>query len=78
MAKLIALCAILLPVFAVTGRASSLGDSDGISSEIDIDLGLNLGNAKVAAGWWASWHSSILPLDKVSWNKYTHMTYAFA
>ncbi|KAF9528012.1 chitinase [Crepidotus variabilis] len=33
---------------------------------------------KVAAAWYAGWHQSEFPLDKVSWSKYTHMTYAFA
>lgn len=35
---------------------------------------------KVAAAWYAGWHGweEDFPLSKVSWSKYTHMTYAFA
>ena len=32
----------------------------------------------VSAAWYAGWHSDDFPLDAVSWNKYTHMTYSFA
>ncbi|TFK20366.1 endochitinase [Coprinopsis marcescibilis] len=35
--------------------------------------------SKVAAAWYAGWHAKTgYPLSKVSWNKYTHLTYAFA
>ena len=79
MVNLVALCAIVLPLLAVTGSASDLGESGPVSREIDINLGFNSPrNRKVAAAWWADWHSDLLPLDKVSWKKYTHMTYAFA
>ncbi|RDB20192.1 Chitinase A1 [Hypsizygus marmoreus] len=34
---------------------------------------------KVATAWYAGWHSTNgFPLSKVSWSKYTHLTYAFA
>ncbi|KAG7098279.1 hypothetical protein E1B28_000242 [Marasmius oreades] len=36
-----------------------------------------LGNSKVAMAWYAGWHSTDFPLSKVSWEKYTHMAYAF-
>jgi len=75
----VALCALVLPLLVVTGSASGLDDSVSPSSVVDVDLGLGSpSNDKVAAAWWAGWHSDLLPLDKVSWNKYTHMTYAFA
>ncbi|KAI0644731.1 chitinase [Trametes meyenii] len=32
----------------------------------------------VSSGWYAGYHSSDFPLQKVSWNKYTHLTYSFA
>ena len=33
----------------------------------------------VASAWYAGWHSTAgFPLSKVSWSKYTHLTYAFA
>ncbi|KAJ7502374.1 glycoside hydrolase family 18 protein [Mycena galericulata] len=35
-------------------------------------------NYTVAAGWYASWHITDVPLSSVLWSKYTHMTYAFA
>ncbi|EAU84319.1 endochitinase [Coprinopsis cinerea okayama7 len=34
---------------------------------------------KVAAAWYAGWHATTgYPLSRVSWKKYTHLTYAFA
>jgi hypothetical protein len=76
----VALCAVALSFLAVTGGASAQGDPVTASGGgLDVDLDLNRAkNGKVAAAWWASWHSNILPLDKVGWKKYTHMTYAFA
>ena len=54
-----------------------MGDSVTPSSSVDVDLGLNSSrDCKVAAAWWSS--SGPLPLEEVSWGKYTHMTYAFA
>ncbi|EKM79886.1 hypothetical protein AGABI1DRAFT_72570 [Agaricus bisporus var. burnettii JB137-S8] len=36
-------------------------------------------NSAVATSWYAGWHSTTgFPLSKVSWDKYTHLTYAFA
>ena len=32
----------------------------------------------VSAAWYAGWHSDDFPLDAVSWDKYTHLTYSFA
>ncbi|TFY71622.1 hypothetical protein EVG20_g1373 [Dentipellis fragilis] len=32
----------------------------------------------VAASWYTGWHAGDVPLDKVSWSKYTHVTYSFA
>lgn len=34
--------------------------------------------SSVAAAWYPGWHTTDFPLSKVSWSKYTHMTYAFA
>lgn len=79
MVNSVALCAVILPLLVTTGIASGLGDSFSPSGSVDVDLGFNSPkNDKVAAAWWASWHSDLLPLDKISWNKYTHMTYSFA
>ncbi|KDQ11022.1 glycoside hydrolase family 18 protein [Botryobasidium botryosum FD-172 SS1] len=38
------------------------------------------GDAKghVATAWYTSWHAAEFPLEKVSWKKYTALTYAFA
>ena len=73
MVNSVALWTVILPLLIATGI---LGDSVTVSSEVSVGLGSK--NARVAAAWWASWHPDLLPLDKVSWNKYTHMTYAFA
>jgi len=79
MVNLVVLWAVALPLLAVTGSASALGDSVAVSVDVDVNLNSNLaGNSKVAAAWWAGWHPNLLPLDRVSWRKYTHMTYAFA
>ncbi|KAI0313932.1 chitinase [Amylostereum chailletii] len=32
----------------------------------------------VAASWYAGWHADDVPIQNVSWSKYTHMTYSFA
>ena len=78
MVNLVVLWTVVLPLLAVTGNASP-GDSVAVSGTVEISLNSNLAkNGKVAAAWWASWHPELLPLDKVSWKKYTHMTYAFA
>ncbi|KAF9650142.1 chitinase [Thelephora ganbajun] len=78
MVDLVVLCMVVLPFLAVTGSASVLEDLDTVSSEV-VDLNSNFAkHGKVAAAWWAGWHPDLLPLDKVSWKKYTHMTYAFA
>lgn len=35
--------------------------------------------SKIAISWYAGWHATEgFPLSKVSWNKYTHLTYSFA
>ena len=79
MVNLVVLWAVVLPLLAVSGGASVPGDSVAVSVGVDANLNSNLaGNSKVAAAWWAGWHPNLLPLDKVSWKKYTHMTYAFA
>jgi len=77
MVNFVALWTVALPLLAVPRGA--YGGSVAVSAEVDINLNLNLaGTGKIAAAWWASWHPDLLPLDKVSWKKYTHMTYAFA
>lgn len=78
MVNLVAFCAVALSFLAVTEGVSDPGDPAVASNEVDLDLSYNALNGKVAAAWWAGWHADLLPLDKVSWSKYTHMTYAFA
>ncbi|KDR84013.1 hypothetical protein GALMADRAFT_56576 [Galerina marginata CBS 339.88] len=42
-------------------------------------LALDHGESKVASAWYAGWHADTgFPLSKVSWSKYTHLTYSFA
>jgi hypothetical protein len=79
MVSRLALYAVVLPLLIATGNAFGLRDSDTIPSSIDINLGSGAGgDRKVAAAWWASWYADLLPLDKINWEKYTHMTYSFA
>ena len=33
---------------------------------------------KVSRAWFGGWHSKDFPPSKVSWSKYTHMSFAFA
>ncbi|KAF8639744.1 hypothetical protein AX17_001006 [Amanita inopinata Kibby_2008] len=38
-------------------------------------------NSKIASAWFAGWHATsepAYPISKISWSKYTHITYAFA
>lgn len=47
------------------------------------NVGLNGSDSKIAAAWYAGWHSDgqstpDFPLSAVPWSKYTHLTYAFA
>ncbi|KAI0633477.1 chitinase [Trametes polyzona] len=35
-------------------------------------------SSRVAAGWYAGYHSSDFTLQDVSWDKYTHLTFSFA
>lgn len=74
----VALCTVLLSFLALTGGAADVGDPINLSANVDLNLTLGSKNGKVAAAWWASWNADYLPLDKISWGKYTHMTYAFA
>lgn len=78
MVNLVVLCAVALSFLAVTEGASDPGGPVAASNEVDVDLNSNPRNGKVAAAWWAGWHADLLPLERVSWRKYTHMTYAFA
>lgn len=79
MVNLVALSAVVLPLFLLTGGASVPEDTVPVSGKLHLDLNSGFQkNGKVAAAWWAGWHPDLLPLDKVSWKKYTHMTYAFA
>ncbi|ETW81104.1 glycoside hydrolase family 18 protein [Heterobasidion irregulare TC 32-1] len=54
--------------------ASALPDPTSVLNDLDCESGSDL----VAASWYAGWHSADVPLSGVSWEKYTHMTYAFA
>ncbi|KAI0634770.1 glycoside hydrolase [Trametes polyzona] len=55
---------------AVGGASTSTGTSSGNSSSIGDDI--------VAYTWYAGWHGTDFPPEKLSWNKYTAVTYAFA
>ena len=78
MVNLVALGTVALSFLAVAD-VSVLGNPASASSEVDVNLNLNFpSDRKVAAAWWAGWHPDLLPLDKVTWKKYTHITYAFA
>jgi len=47
----------------------------------NISTGLQGGasfGSKVAAAWYPGWHGTDFPPEKVSWKKYTSVSYAFA
>ena len=71
MVNFIALCALALSYLAATGCASVSGNSTTARSEADL-------GKRVAGLWWAVWKVDLLPLEKVSWKKYTQFTYALA
>jgi hypothetical protein len=49
------------------------------ATSVDADVDIQSKSTKhVAAAWYAGWHATNFPLSDVSWEKYTHMTYAFA
>ncbi|KAF8914233.1 glycoside hydrolase family 18 protein [Gymnopilus junonius] len=59
---LLAILCLVAPGFGATINASSHGS-----------------RPTVAAAWYAGWHATAgFPLSKVSWSKYTHLTYSFA
>jgi len=35
-------------------------------------------NLTISAAWYTGWHAKDFPLSQVSWEKYTHLIYAFA
>ena len=35
-------------------------------------------SAFVSSTWYTGWHATDFPLSNVSWDKYTHIKYAFA
>ncbi|EIW51657.1 glycoside hydrolase [Trametes versicolor FP-101664 SS1] len=55
---------------ASTGSTSTGTSTSGNSSSIGDDI--------VAYTWYAGWHGTEFPPDKLSWSKYTAVTYAFA
>ncbi|KAI0360379.1 glycoside hydrolase [Trametes cingulata] len=55
---------------ASSGASSGSSSSGGNSSVAGDDV--------VAYTWYAGWHGSDFPPEKLSWNKYTAVTYAFA
>ncbi|KAI0784678.1 chitinase [Abortiporus biennis] len=73
---LLSLSLFLSPVF-VQGSLIDIDADVGVG----IGVGVGVGGGKeslVSAAWYAGWHSTDFPLSKVSWNKYTHLTYSFA
>ena len=55
-------------------RSPSFLSGDPAFSSLDT----NKCGPRVASSWYASWHSSDVPLSAVSWSKYNSVTYAFA
>lgn len=60
-----------LPFVLSAVRAASIGAeaSTSTSNGSTVDM--------VAAGWYAGYHSNDFPVANFSWEKYTHVTYAF-
>ena len=74
---LLSLSLSLLAVRLAEVGASELSTSS-FSYHVAAVNSSNLSGSKIATAWYTGWHSQDFPLSKVSWSKYTHMTYAFA
>ncbi|KAL0579745.1 hypothetical protein V5O48_002239 [Marasmius crinis-equi] len=63
--------------FLLSIIATSLPSSHALSLDLKIQIG---GHHKpIAAAWYAGWHANEgFPLSKISWDKYTYLTYSFA
>ncbi|KAL5528009.1 hypothetical protein ACEPAF_7145 [Sanghuangporus sanghuang] len=76
---------ILLPSLLVAGAASSAAADFYVSARSfyehaargDSSSGDGAEVEMVASTWFAGWHAQNFTLDDVSWDKYTHLTYAF-
>lgn len=59
------------------GGASTSG-SGSTSTSATGGNSSSVGDDIVAYTWYAGWHGTEFPPEKLSWNKYTAVTYAFA
>lgn len=59
--------------------ALSTAQGLGVGGDGDSPLSTTGNPSKVATGWFAGWHADTgFPVSRVSWSKYTDLTYAFA
>ncbi|PPQ70436.1 hypothetical protein CVT26_013930 [Gymnopilus dilepis] len=64
----------LQPAFSLLALSCLVSSGLGASISASIHS-----KPSVAAAWYAGWHATAgFPLSKVSWSKYTHLTYSFA
>ncbi|KAI0371354.1 glycoside hydrolase [Pilatotrama ljubarskyi] len=74
----------LVPSKSAAALAASASASASVSSGSSASSSSSSGNSSVAADdvvaytWYAGWHGADFPPEKLSWNKYTAVTYAFA
>ena len=69
------------------GSSDTATPTDNIAVSVSATVSASVGGATptggaqevemVASTWYAGWHAADFPLDKVSWDKYTQVTYAF-
>jgi chitinase len=64
---------LALPLLASSVSANAVAEATEIGARTN-----KPSTPKVALAWYGGWHAEDYPLSKVSWNKYTHMTYSFA
>jgi chitinase len=69
---------LLLSCMASSAQALYIPNAALIISNINNVVDSSNKTDKIAQAWYTSWNTDVLPLDNVSWSKYTHLTYAFA
>ncbi|KAF8631783.1 hypothetical protein AX17_004998 [Amanita inopinata Kibby_2008] len=63
----------------IYGGACILEEGDDIKKSMLNNLTAGQKDAAyTSAAWYAGWHSHDFPLSNIGWEKYTHLTYAFA
>ncbi len=63
---------------ATSSAAAPSGTTVGGAANSGSGKNSTLGDQVVATTWYAGWHGTDFPPEKLSWSKYSSVTYAFA